>query len=42
MEENIELKNISNEDLIVMYKIVIDFVNELEKQVEKSSQEEVS
>lgn len=37
MEENIEFRNISNEELLDMYKNLIDFVKELEKEKEREN-----
>lgn len=41
MEENVKLKNITNEELLSMYKTLIEFVKELEKEIDKVDQEEV-
>jgi len=41
MEENIELRTINNEELLAIYKTLIDFVKELEKEIEKTKQEDV-
>lgn len=41
MEENIKFRDITNEELLSMYKTLIEFVKELEKEIEKTKQEEV-
>lgn len=41
MEENIKFRDITNEELLSMYKTLIEFVKELEKEKEKVEQEEV-
>lgn len=41
MEENIKFRDISNEELLSIYKTLLEFVKELEKEKEKVEQEEV-
>lgn len=40
MEENINLKDLENEELLSIYKNLIEFVKELEKDIEEAKQGE--
>lgn len=40
MERDTNFKNLSNNDIISVYKLLYDFLKELEKDIEKAKQEE--
>lgn len=40
MERDTNFKNLSNNDLISVYKLLYDFIKELEKEIESTKQED--